>query len=846
MHWHVFGQLLFFFKHSKDKFLMKKDNFAIIIKVLSGFSLALIIVIATGIITYKTLSQLVNTVSSISAPNDKLIQLKEIVNELSAAEEAVKAYSISREQKFLLPYNRLANTLGDKMDRLRYLTVNNDFHQQRIDTIEFLVNEKIAVLEEYIFLEKENETQDPISKALKQIPATPTSEKNKKVEEVTEKGLWALFSNANKNKNIQGAAQKEEWTRIMSEIRTVISQARLKERQQEQELSAKELELATKDMAVMAHIRALIDAMEDEEVLISLQRAQQAKLVADKAILFVIGLSAAGILIALFFVSFILKDIARGNRFKAKLLQAQKNAENLARTKEEFLTNMSHEVRTPMNVIMGFTDQLLKIDADENRQVFLDGIKKSSIHLLAIINDILDYSKIESGKLEMETIGFRIKDVLNDIFVSLKESAGQKNIRFEYNIDKCTPEILLGDPVRLKQILLNLAGNAIKFTEKGKVEIHCEPFHEHENQVTLKISVKDTGIGIGKDKLVSIFKEFNQADTSTTRKYGGSGLGLTISRKLVELQNGTISVESIEGKGSVFTFVIPYAKGSETDIEEEEQVYLPDFPLLKGKRILVVDDEELNRYLAEFILEQWKVEVEVAASGKQAIEKVINNDFDVILMDIQMPEMSGVEVVKYIRNELEDKKKRSIPVIAVTANAINGEEEKYLNAGMNEYISKPFKEKTLFTKLLKVMNIKNKDIPVKYKEAGPRTSTEEKRLYNLEHLKKITKADNAFLIKMLEIFIEHTPVTFNQLQIAVNAGNWEQASSLAHKLGPSFVHLGITELAGMIKNLETDAKKRNNLEKFPESLSHLLKETNKIIDQLKKEVIQLKQNEKPV
>ena len=539
---------------------------------------------------------------------------------------------------------------------------------------------------------------------------------------------------------------------------------------------------------------------------------------------------ALGIAVALFMTLLIIKYIIINNRYKEELIEAKENAEKLAHAKEEFISNMSHEIRTPMNVIMGFTDQLLKQGNNKQQNMFLLGIKRSTEHLLRLINDILDYSKIESGKLSIEAIGFMWKEVINDVYFILKDTASKNNIDFNYRIKGTLPDILIGDPVRLKQILLNLADNAIKFTKKGSVSIICEGENISNLYVDLKITVKDTGIGINKNKTQNIFEEFTQAETGTARKFGGSGLGLSICKKLVELQGGTIEVKSEEGKGSEFTFRIPYKVGTKKDVSIEEYAGLTDYSVLKGRKVLIVDDEELNRKLSKIILEENGLVADEAADGAQAIDLIKANEYDLVLMDIQMPGMSGLEATHILRKE-----KANLPVIALTANAKKEDEEIYIAAGMTDYLSKPFKEQELLSKILHVLNIPGKEKKAAFKiekEEFHEEHQEEEQFFDLEELKKITHGDETFFRKIVELFIENTPVTIQKLKLASEQEKWDQVSMLAHKMRPSFAHMGIKGLAEILKTIEENAAGKKKLERLSALVNKVNNESEKIIHQL--------------
>ncbi len=391
----------------------------------------------------------------------------------------------------------------------------------------------------------------------------------------------------------------------------------------------------------------------------------------------------------------ILKTINR------ELTIAKELAENSKKAKEQFLANMSHEIRTPMNAIMGMVEILGENNLNPEQKECVDAIKLSSDNLLSIINDILDFSKIESGKITFEKRPFVLGKLIEEIIQTLQFTANPKSISLTYSIAENIPSFIIGDDAKLRQILLNLCGNSIKFTEKGYVSIDIQLKEQQNDDYILLFKVTDTGIGIPEDKLQTIFESFAQASGDTTRKYGGTGLGLTITKQLVELQGGSVFVKSKENEGSQFSFTLTFEKENELPKRNEnEETYV--YTRLEGKKVLLVEDNSMNQLLAKKILNSWNLKYDVAANGKIAIEKLANEDYDIILMDMHMPEMDGYEATKYIRTEMPPPKSL-IPIIAVTANAILGEEEKCRAAGMNDYISKPLDKRKLYQKMIRLL-----------------------------------------------------------------------------------------------------------------------------------------------
>jgi len=380
--------------------------------------------------------------------------------------------------------------------------------------------------------------------------------------------------------------------------------------------------------------------------------------------------------------------------------EAKEKAEESTKLKEAFLANMSHEIRTPMNAIIGFSDILYKGKLEEKEREYVKTIKSAGENLLTIINDILDISKIEAGMMTFEEHTFSVKEIFKSLNVMLMSKAEEKNLGLFFSCDDNVPNNLFGDPTRLTQIIINLVGNAIKFTTKGNVNIRAKiiksTFENNKDGDTIvEFLVQDTGIGISKDKIEHIFERFRQAESHTTRKYGGTGLGLSIAKQLVELQGGKLSVESEFNVGSIFKFHIPYKKSVEVLSTTEVTAEKYDMEKLSKLNILLVEDNRLNVKLILSLFSEYNLQLEVAENGSVGIEKLKENHFDIVLMDMEMPVMNGYEAATCIRNDM----KSEIPIIAMTAHAMSGERERCLSLGMNDYISKPINANLLFEKI---------------------------------------------------------------------------------------------------------------------------------------------------
>ncbi len=520
-------------------------------------------------------------------------------------------------------------------------------------------------------------------------------------------------------------------------------------------------------------------------------------------------------------------DITEKIMAEKQLKIAQKLTAQMAQSKQNFLANMSHEIRTPMNAIMGMAGQLSKTKLDNNQKFYLDIINSASENLLVIINDILDLSKIEAGKLSLEKIGFEPKKVIGRAMQVMMHKAQEKGLNFTNSFcDIKLASVLLGDPYRFNQILLNLLSNSIKFTTKGTVDITCSVIDDSANKQKIKVTVSDSGIGMDDEFAENLFEKFTQEDDSTTRNYGGTGVGMSICKELIALMDGEISVRSKKYVGTIISFIVELEKGSIEDLPKNI-ADISDSKILEGKKILITDDNEMNHLVAGTILQSYGAIIEKAYNGKDALEKIKTNNFDIVLMDVQMPIMDGLEATSIIRKTIS----KNLPVIALTAFAIKGDDDKCINAGMNDYLTKPFAQNQLVGVVAKWLG---KNIAPDNIEQTK--SAVQNKLYDLSKLKDIAKDNIDFLNKMVNLFVDQTPLAILDIQTAYFNQDFETVRKLAHKIKPSLDSLCVSSLKDVIREIEAEAVNYKTSIRLEELINYTNDIVSKTILQLKEEL----------
>jgi len=503
-------------------------------------------------------------------------------------------------------------------------------------------------------------------------------------------------------------------------------------------------------------------------------------------------------------------------------------AQDAVKAKQQFLSNMSHEIRTPMNAVIGFTKVLLKTDLTPKQIEYLRAIKLSGDSLILLINDILDLAKVDAGEMVFEQTPFKIALSISAMLHLFETKIQEKNLKMTTTYDERIPDVLLGDPLRLHQIILNLVSNAVKFTSKGEITFNTKLQKEDEHEVIVEFLITDTGIGIADSKIETIFENFKQASSETSRLYGGTGLGLAIVKKLVELQRGSIQVISKINEGTTFRFILPFQK---TKANPEVEMELEEYDkVISNVNVLVVEDIKLNQLLMRTLLDDFGFDCDIAANGRIAIDKMQTKAYDLVLMDLQMPEMNGFETTAYIRNIMNS----DIPIIALTADVTTVDLAKCKAVGMNDYITKPIDERLLYSKML--VFIKKAD-EVSESDVKLLNDSVNIKCTNLQNLNTRTKSNQVLMKEMISLYLEQTPILISTMKQSLIERDWKVLQATVHKMIPSFSIVGIhSDYENIAKKIQEFASNKLQTEDITDLVIQLEKVCNQACLELLEEL----------
>lgn len=778
--------------------------------------LILALVSAVAFFTYKQFVQVLENAKESGKPDPIVNTTKTLITTVTKAENKVKTYTLTEDSLFLEQYEKYRTEIQEQLKELEFEMHRTAIKDVPLDTLKKLVNQKLMVYDSLLVLQNEFR----VHQALEKVNATIDDVAEVVPLEVQkEEEKFHLFKRKKKKQEELTATPTEvrvNYDKVKSNLEEISSY----ETSREEEQLRAEYALLVQDNVSNQRMHQILEELENKALIHERQRAQETENIVRSANIQIL-IFCLVIFVLLILTSYtIIRYITKSTRYRKILKQAKNEAESLAQAKEHFVATVSHEIRTPMNIISGFSEQLSNTELTNQQRDQLQTVIKASSHLLKLINEVLDFTKLQNYKLQLEAYDFELQSITQEVYDLMTPLAEAKGIDLEMLVDKSVPRVIVGDSIRLSQILINVMSNAIKFTHEGIVSMHVSVASQRDGHVVLDFSVTDTGIGMSEDKLKRVFEAFEQAEVSTTRTYGGTGLGLSITKKLIELHNGTVHVTSKEGVGTEISVELPYEIGSLDNISDTESL-ARDHVDLSSVQILVADDEPFNRKLLVTILNKYGAQFAEVSNGREAVEISERMKFDIILMDARMPELTGVEAAQQIRS---GNKNSDTPIIGLSAAVTAEDREEYFNAGMNFFLPKPFKEIALINMLLKALNQNEQST------MSQESNTSESSL-DFDALKSLSGDDDTFYIEMLETFISGTQNGINDLKEALANGEMSTVSDIAHKISSPCKHLDANELYSVLKSIENTARHT------PEDVDDITEFTRQAEEQSKKVII---------
>ncbi|MHC1775055.1 MAG: ATP-binding protein [Lentimicrobium sp.] len=826
-------------------------------KVLSGFFLLLMLALVAILAVIQLASQLSPPESGVSQSVIKLTLVSNMLSELIEANGQARAYINTGEKRYLIKYRKLDKDIQQLADSLKYFSTLQPEQYKRMLSIDSLLRIKRGTMENFFRIRRADDTlalksgnqndrsagkRD--SSAMSKYPVIrPSSDRQLSQEEINEesnpgffKKIWDNFTGKRPKKDtlartapqfsplIDTLTMASSGDTTIEMIKSQLQQMGEQERIYRQRIIDRDLLLLRTDQVIMDEIRNAFLLFEKEEINRAIEESGHGREVFRRLWYTAIVLAAVGLITMIVFVILIWKDLARSNFYRRQLESARHLAEKLLKVKELFLANMSHEIRTPITSIIGFTERLETTKLTREQKNYLRYINSSSEHLLGLVDDLLDYSRIESGKFNLETTAFIPADLFYQSFETLRHRAENKGLEMIYTSTLEPGIAVLGDPLRIRQIVFNLLNNSIKFTEKGNVKLTTSAVVSNDRMM-LSFIVSDTGIGIPEEKQQEIFGEFTQVDVGITRKYGGSGLGLAICQKLTSLMKGEILLNSSLEKGTTISVTLPLAiyEGKVEGTPGENRLATI---ILSGFRILLAEDDETTRILLTETLRSAGATVDVAEDGLTAWKLFNDNKtgYDLVMTDIQMPDLSGPELAERISKSEETSGTGHPPILGLTAHATNEELDQFRQMGINSILIKPFRNYQLVAALGKVLKINtiNQDDSINEERIT-------ERVLNLEAFTKFSGDDPEALIRILTSLADNLHSTLESMQNAYESSDYQKLASLSHRMLPNIRNLGALEEAALLQKLEA----LRNSETFDrKTIGSLLQTLNKGIAQL--------------
>ncbi|MEE1896698.1 ATP-binding protein [Flavobacterium rakeshii] len=787
-------------------------------KVIAGYLLLFIFAVVSVWFVYSEISNIASKSAS-GNDNSKIIQISNTIANLYTSEAIGKTAMLSGLDSDYNSYNKLIDSINNDIDLIKKEADSSQVI--KFDSIQLLINKKRKSISGIIKYRKLNKPEY----VQKNFRSKINSVKDSLVNQATplkpeERYTWSqVVNSALPPKTLDSIRKFASNDSLTIAYNQVIEELINKNKQEQNKLNRAEQLLQDENRIISDQLRVILASVEKEIIERSSQKMAASQLAISSTVKKMAWIGASALLILIIFAWIILSDLTKSQNYRNQLEELNTENEKLLRSKTMLMATVTHDLQTPLGSIIGFSDLINNSEINSKQKQYLDNIKESADYILKLVSDLVDFSKLENSRITIEESSFNLKTLIENTCRTLEHSAENKNIELNWVSDDKLEDNIISDPYRIKQVLTNLISNAIKFTQEGTVEVLA-----YIKNQSVFISVTDTGIGIAKESHANVFKEFTQANDGIEKKFGGTGLGLTISKKIIELLGGTIELQSEEGKGSEFTIIIPYQKGKKTE-PTQQQLQITTYPYLKNKKILLVDDDETQLSLLNEVFSDKGAVVTTEANSSRVAQLLTDKYFDIILTDIQMPGLDGFELLEEIRSI-----KQNIPVIALSGRK-DLEKDYFLKKGFTDFHPKPVQVNKL---LAIVSNLFGDNIEI---DAQVITTTERKNrpLFDLRSLSQFTQNDPESLKMIIDTFIGSSKENCADLQSALADKNEQRIVEVSHKMIPMLKQIEAFHISEVLDTLE-EKHYSGNWDKIEQQINTACKSIETLLEKLNKEV----------
>ncbi len=758
-------------------------------KVILGYLLLFVIAAVSVWFVYSEILRIAIPEKDINAENKKLIRISGAIANLYASETLGRNAILTGSDKDRGEYNKTLDSVDVQIEQIK---AQSDAAQLgKLDTIQDLLKRKRRSVDELIAFRKQYDAQNTFDRAVGQITKVKDS-LNRRAQPIQFRSntqmrqfLTSVLTKRQMDSLSKLPVSNEQLT---SAIEKMLTQVIIRDNKMKYRLFQKEQKLQDENRVISDRLRVVLSSLEKEILQKSYAKINDSKAAINNTIQTIAWIGAATFLLLILFAAIILRDLTRNQQYRQQLETLNDEKEDLLRSKTMLLATVTHDLQTPLGSVLGFTDLLKKTDVNPKQLQYLDSIKHSSHYILKLVNDLLDFSKLENHKIAIEKVAFNFKELIENICQPLEQNAENKNIELRCDIDDELDANFISDPYRLKQILTNLISNAIKFTQQGSVQVVAK-----RDADRISVSVIDTGIGIAKAEQQAVFKEFTQAHSGIEKKFGGTGLGLTIAKRMLELLDGDITLESEQGQGSIFTISIPAIRSQARPLDQAQRQINPGF--LTEKKILIVDDDPTQLSLMREIFAHYPVEVTTQNDPSKVKAMLEQQLYDVILTDIQMPQIDGFELVRIIRNN-NDPAIARLPVVALSGKRDLAADD-FTSHGFTTFHPKPLQLEDLLLQLRAIFRNESAAWQI-----AARAQADNGKLFNLDSLNQFTQNDPNALRHIVVNFIDSTRENCALLREAAVANDGKKLADLAHKMIPMLRQMEVFSIADLLLPLE--------------------------------------------